>query len=32
VTDVTDDCVSVHFDDYGDHMELDMSQVVPIGV
>ena len=31
VTDVKDDLVSVHFDDYGEDMEVDMTQVVPSG-
>ena len=31
VTEVKDNIVSVHFDDYGEDMDVDMTQVVPSG-
>ena len=31
VTEVTDDIISVHFDDYGEDLDVDITQVVPSG-
>lgn len=31
ITDIKDDLISVHFDDYGEDLDVDIAQVVPSG-